>query len=326
MGEYNGVIGGVSGIVTDGFTPWWHAYDGTVEAIIADENLTTDDAYDKALNWQVEARALSYEASDGQVIEDLDHCAIVRADNDRLLGIHSDTYGITQNDELRKLGNAIKGAGYTVYAKSAGSLYGDKVTWMLVKLGEDKSFDGEHLQSYLLLASSHDGSLPLSARPTNVRVECMNTFDWAIKGTKSLVNIRHTRNAADYVAAAEHTLSVAYNHFNAMDAEIQQLLDKPYTHDQYRDELVPVLVGEQPTDEGRSQTIWHNKRDALLLSPQRDDQANINGTAWGAVMAVNSYELWGATVKGGRLASQAKKAINGTFPMTEVARSVVLAA
>jgi len=328
MGEYNGVVGGVSSIVTDGFQPWWYDMKGTIDPIYASDTLTADEAFKHVLDWPVEKRVIYVDSPDG-LIEDDDHVAVVRADTNAVLGIHSDTYGVVQNTALRDFVKALKQASAgDVYITSAGTLFDDKVAWMLAKLGEDRYFgDGNTIQSYFLAATSHDGSISLSGRPTNVRVECMNTFDWAIKKTSSIVNLRHTRNVADYIPQAVKAIEKAYEHFGAMDDEIAELLDIEYTRQQFTG-LVEQLVGDAPNpDESkRSFGMWERKRDGLLGSWNRPDQQNINGTAWGAVMAVNSFELWGANVRGGRAQSQARKALTGSFPLTQQARALVVAA
>jgi phage/plasmid-like protein (TIGR03299 family) len=325
MGEYNGVIGGVSSIVTDGFMPWWHGIDGTVEAEFGDESLTVDDAYKRALDWTVTKRPVFVDTG-WDLVQDENRCAVVRQDTGQILGHHSDSYGTLQNSVLRDLGNALKSVG-DVYAKSAGGLFGDKVTWLLCKLGEDRYFadSDERLQSYLALSTSHDGSLSLTARTTSVRIECMNTFDMHMQGTSAIVTLRHTSKVEDRIAQATKVIETAYDHQNALDDQIRELLDTEYSRTQYHNVLVPKIAGDKPETDGRALTLWEGRKDGLLASYERPDQANIAGTAWGAVMAVNSWELWGQQVRGStRLESQAKRALTGKFPLTEQARELVL--
>jgi phage/plasmid-like protein (TIGR03299 family) len=334
VGEYNGVVGGVSSIVTDGFKPWWQGMQNTVDANLQDETLTVREAYENALNFTFEAKPVYVEHTiDGasQFLPVEGKVAQVKSDDGTVVGITSDTFGQTQPEVLCEFLEALKAAsGGTVLCKSAGSLFGFRQTWMLAKLGEDRYFgdQSERIERYLLAATGHDGSLALSARPTNVRVECMNTFDWAIKGTRSLVTLRHTSGVADRIETAKKVITEAYEHYSALDVEIEQLLATPYSRTQYQDILVPALVGPKPSDEGseRSQTLWEKKRDGLVASYERPDQRNIAGTGWGAVMAVNSFENWGQTVRGqSRAESQARRAVKGDFSLTAQARELVTA-
>ena len=334
MGEYNGVEGGVSSIVTT-FRPWWQGLPNTVEfdQYEDDGSLTPRVAYEKALNWQVELRDIyipiktkgPYEVqwSDWKLVEGKK--ATVKADDDTVLGVVSDSYGITQNMVLCEFAEALKTYG-DVQITSAGSLFDYKQVWMLAKLGADRHFaDGgdETIQQYLLVATGHDGTLALTARPTNVRVECMNTFAWALQ-SKSLVVLRHTANVDDRLAAARQVIKDAYDHQDEMDAEISLLLETHYGRRQYVDRLVPALAGERPESEGRALTMWERRRDGLIAAYERPDQANIVGTAWGAVMAVNSYENWSAQSRGSdRATYQARKALREDFPLTQQARQLV---
>ncbi len=331
MGEFNGVEGGVSSFVSSGFKPWWHGLEGTVDFQEYEEGtLTPRKAYEEALNWKVSLTDLYIMVpdSDGVLTKRLvpGKKATIKTDDQTVLGVVSDNYGITQNEVLCDFAEALKSHG-DVRVTSAGSLFDHRQVWMLAQLGEDKHFaDGdETIQRYLLLSSGHDGTLALSARPTNVRVECMNTFTWAMRDS-SLVTLRHTANVDDRLAAARQVISKAYDHWSQIDNEIEMLLDTEYSRRMFQDYLVPKLAGEKPDDAGRALTAWENRRDGLIAAYERPDQRNIEGTAWGAVMAVNSYEQWSVRLRGtDRPTMQARKALRGDYPLTQQARTLVLA-
>jgi phage/plasmid-like protein (TIGR03299 family) len=336
MGEYNGVVGGVSSMVST-FNPWWKNMPNTIafDQFDDDGSLTPRVAYERALNWRVELRDIyipittdgPYGVSqiDWKLVEGKK--ATVKTDDDTVLGVVSENYGVTQNIVLCEFAEALKTYG-DVQVTSAGSLFDFKQVWMLAKLGADRHFadnGDETIQQYLMIATGHDGTLALSARPTNVRVECMNTFAWAMRD-KSIVTLRHTANVDDRLAAARQVITEAYNHQDQMDEEIRRLLDTSYGRRQYVDYLVPTLAGERPDSEGRALSMWERRRDGLVAAYERPDQQNIVGTAWGAVMAVNSYENWSAQLRGtDRATYQARKALRDDFPLTQQARQLVLA-
>jgi len=336
MGEYNGVVGGVSSIVTT-FRPGWEGLPNTIDFDQFDDDgsLTPRVAYERALNWKVELRDIYIPVvSDGPYgVSQMDwkkvegKKATVKTDDDTVLGVVSDNYGITQNMVLCEFAEALKTYG-DVQVTSAGSLFDYKRVWMLAKLGADRHFaDGgdETIQQYLMIATGHDGTLALSARPTNVRVECMNTFAWAMRD-RSMVTLRHTANVDDRLSAARKVITDAYNHQDKMDEEIIMLLNTAVSRREYVDRIVPALAGDKPDEEGRALSMWERRRDGLVAAYERPDQANIVGTAWGAVMAVNSYENWSAQVRGSdRATYQARKALRDDFPLTQQARTLVLA-
>jgi len=330
MGEYNGRIGGVDSIVARGFAPWWEGMDGTVAVTHVEDEISPREAFKLALDWLVVERPLFVAGYDSDGDIELQAVpnkkAVVREDTGVVLGVHSESYGVVQNEVLCELLEQIKLVGDDVQIRSAGALFDGQVTWMLAKLGEDTHFAGqdETIAKYLLAASSHDGTVALSTRNTNVRVECMNTFDWAIKESPATVQLRHTSKVSDYIEQAKAVVRMAYSHSVDIDAEIRQMLATPLSAEEFRKHVIPEIAGKQPreSESARTHTLWENRTDKLWAAYNRPDQANITGTAWGAIMGVNSYELWSQTVRGiSRNESQAKRAINGDFPLTQKVRA-----
>lgn len=335
MGEFNGVVGGVSNIVAVDFKPWWEGISGTVDVQHVDgRHLSPREAFERTLNWQVLERDLYVDigiGDEGQTLITVPNKkALIREDSRAVLGIHSGSYGKVQNEMLCEFLEALKIVGDHVQVKSAGELYGGHVVWMLAKLGEDKHFLGgdERLARYFAVSTSHDGSLAFSCRPTDTRIECMNTFAMHL-GDSSDIILRHTSKVDERLEMAKKTLDALYAHSAELDAEIEALLSTEYSAASYKDIVMPDLNPKPRAEDGiaippRKLTNWVNRQEALLNSYMRPDQANIDGTAWGAIMAVNSYENWAQRIKkGSRSENQAVKALRGNYPLTARARQLV---
>ena len=56
---------------------------------------------------------------------------------------------------------------------------------------------------FLLLSNSHDGKGAVTIRFTPIRVVCQNTLNFAMKGGSAAISVRHTRNIARHLAAAQ---------------------------------------------------------------------------------------------------------------------------
>lgn len=331
MGVYEGVVGGVSSIVANGFSPWWEGIEGTVDAVHYDGHLSPREAYKLGgLDFQVLERDLFFDRAINDEAYELDyvptHKALIHDGTRKVLGIHSRSYGVLQYEVLADFGEALKLVGDDVNVQSAGTLFDHKVGWMLFQLGEDRCFAGgdECIRRFLAISTSHDGTLALNARPTDVRIECMNTFAMH-QADKAVVTLRHTSKVEDRIAQARRTISAAYNHAHDLDAEIEALLSQEYSETAYKDVLVPQL-NPKPSDDAtaRTKTLWENRNDGLVAAYYRDDAANIRNTGWGAVMGVNSYELWTQSVRGSsRPEAQAKRALTGKFPLTQDAHRLV---
>jgi phage/plasmid-like protein (TIGR03299 family) len=153
------------------------------------------------LDWPVQRRALAMRNASGEKTVMLtselgDWRAIVRADNNRVFQIASDRYHPVQNREIVDFFREYCDAGHASM-ETIGGLRDGAVVWALAKLHGGSSAnlsDVDQLTGYMLLATSHDGSLKTIGKPTQVRVVCHNTLTAAI-GDKSpaTFSMKHSR-------------------------------------------------------------------------------------------------------------------------------------
>lgn len=320
--NYN-TIGGVESMMSARFTPWHGLSDFKVRTEERVTNAT------KALglggiDWKVSERLLSDIINNPLADE---HKMRIRDTDGAILGIGSPRYGLIQNDAMARLSEAIIQFRPDAHIESCGALFHGKVTWMLIALDDEvRTFAGgdEKQFRYMLVYTSHDGSKPFAVRFTNVRVECMNTFSMAMGKANQMVHtVRHTSNALQYVYEAEQAVKQAVQTFDLLDLEIERLLMQEMSPAETAG-LFKKVIGERPDEKGRSQTMWENTLDSIVAELKADHNDNIRGTAWGAVMAVNGYELWGQTVRGQkREEKQFKALLDGKYPLTERALALV---
>ena len=320
--QYN-TIGGVETMMSARFTPWHGLSDFKVRT----EERVTDANYALGLggiNWKVSERLLS-DIIPNPLAEE--HKMRVRDTDGAILGIGSPRYGLIQNDALASLSSAIVQFRPDAHIESCGALFHGKVVWMLIALDDEvRSFsNGDEKQfRYMLVYTSHDGSKPFAVRFTNVRVECMNTFSMAMGRASQMVHtVRHTSNALQYVKEAEDAVKAAVQTFDLLDMEIERLLsaelDQKATMNVFK-----TVLGDRPDEKGRALTMWDNAFDSIVAEFKADHNDNIRGTAWGAVMAVNGYELWGQTVRGQkREEKQFKALLDGKYPLTQKVLEIV---
>lgn len=180
---------------------------------------------------------------------------------------------------------------------TAGALGIGERVWMLLEAGERSFGDDEH-KRYIWIASSHDASASLTARPTNVRVVCQNTWQMALRSSgKAEVRIRHSRNAKSYVAEAKRVLAQADQQFDQMDREIEWLL-RGDSHGGERglEKMVSQVFGNRPSEieddaSKRQITNWDNRFEQIQTIYRSETVENIKGTNFGSVMAINEWEL-----------------------------------
>lgn len=320
-----GIIGGVDSMMSARFTPWHGLSDMKVRV---EERVTdVDRAFTLAgIDWTVSEHLLSEFVTLGLANE---HKLVVRDDTQDILGIGSSRYGLIQNDVLKHLVGPVLQFRPDAHIESAGALFKGKVIWCLVRLDEETKVFGkggdERQFRYMLFYTSHDGSKPLAVRFTNVRVECMNTFSMTMGKASQLVQtIRHTTNAESYAIAAQDALRAAVEQFDLLDLEIENLLSIEMSKSDTFTTFKRVL-GDRP-DSGRSLTMWDKAFDGIVEEWNADFNSNIRGTAWGTVMAVNGYELWGQTARGQSTAQkQMRHLLDGRYDLTAKTLTLVTA-
>lgn len=323
MGMYKGVLGGVESMASR-FVPW-HGLSET-KVLVEHQMVDVDEAFTLAgLNWTVREESLAKFMPSHPLADE--HKLVIREDNDAILGIGSSRYGLIQQSVMKLLVRPILEFRPDAHIEALGALFEGKVVWCLVRLDDEAVSFGsggteQHFR-YLLFYTSHDGSKPLACRFTNVRVECMNTFSMAFGKASQLVQtIRHTSNATQYAIQAQQAVKAAITTFGLMDMEIAALLTQPMALVEALETFQKVL-GERP-DTGRALTMWDKAYDGIIAEYDADFNANIRNSAWGAVMAVNGYELWGQTARGQSTAQkQMRHLLDGQYKMTTKALTLV---
>lgn len=156
----------------------------------------------------------------------------------------------------------------------------------------------DKVRDYLLVATSHDGSMPLTAMNTPVRVVCQNTLNIAMRGVKQSFKIRHTTEMGGKVAAAREVLGYNVAYMDKFSELAQTLIETEITKSQFDkivETLVPAPGGDDPA---KAAVTRHEKKvdliEAIYLGQADgpDTMSTISGTAWGAFNALTEYSDW----------------------------------
>lgn len=168
-----------------GETPWH----GLGEALPGD--IPFDEWFiHSGLNWQVRETPVLFESSDetrifkGQKV-------LFRSDTLRPLSVVSDRYNVVQPaDVLEFYRSLVEEFGFSL--ETAGVLREGKRVWALARTNGDISLLGtDNIRSYLLLATSYDGTFATTAQPTDVRVVCRNTLHRSLNSAQVALKIPH---------------------------------------------------------------------------------------------------------------------------------------
>jgi phage/plasmid-like protein (TIGR03299 family) len=198
--------------------PAWHGLG--VRVAEAANSLQTVEL--SGLGWTVRKTALSYPAGEGMKEAD-GVFGIVRNDTNAYLGTVGSRYQPIQNADGFAMLDSVLGEFGAKY-EAAGSLYGGKRVFMLVRLPEQAFSVGsrDKVEAFALFTNPHDGSAVAECFATSNRVVCANTLRIARSGQKDGLRIRHTGDLKSKVRDAQSALGITVREFKsfAADAEV----------------------------------------------------------------------------------------------------------
>jgi phage/plasmid-like protein (TIGR03299 family) len=227
------------------------------------------------------------------------------AKND-VLGVVGERYVPLQNEDLFSFGdNLLDGGGRW---ETAGSIKGGRQVFGSIALREGITLDpngrADKIDNYLLINTSHDGSIAIQASITPVRVVCANTLNLALssfKGknsAKQSFKIRHTSTAEGKIAVAREALGLAHKYIDEFSLMANAMIEKEITDKQFMDIL--ALAYPAPEKDAKGSFKKHDSKIDLLQSIYVGDFNNtIAGTAWGAYNALTERLDWHRTARGG---------------------------
>ena len=218
-----------------------------------------------------------------------------------ILGVVGERYKVLQNEELFSFGDHILDGGGRW--ETAGSIKGGRVVFGSLALERETVLDpngvADKVSTYLLVNTSHDGSIAIQASVTPVRVVCANTLNLALKGkAKQSFKIRHTQTANGKVQAAREALGLAHKYMDEFDKMAHAMIETEISKEQFN-QIVLAAYPKPEKDSKGSFKKWENKVD--LLDEIYTGQFNnmIAGTAWGAFNALTERLDWFRSSRGG---------------------------
>ena len=207
-----------------------------------------------------------------------------------VLSVVGSRYKVVQNEELFSFADNIVDGDSRVAWESAGSLKAGKVVFGSLTVPREMVLDpqgaNDKTQLYLIVWTSHDGSVAVQAAITPVRVVCQNTLNLAMKSAKQSFKIRHTQTAEGKIQVARETLGLTLGYFDEFEKQAQELFKQEITDAEFS-KLIRTIYPKPEKDAKGALKKWENKvvllDDLYFNSPTN---ANIKGTKWGAFNAL----------------------------------------
>jgi phage/plasmid-like protein (TIGR03299 family) len=256
-------------------------------------------------NWNVRLEDVVMPST---LVSDKDYSYVVRdnpftAGQVDVLGVVGERYRVLQNEELFSFGdNLLDGGGRW---ETAGSIKGGRQVFGSIALERETVLDpdgvSDVVKSYLLVNTSHDGSIAIQASVTPVRVVCANTLALALgqgkRKIKQTFKIRHTQTANGKVQAAREALGLATAYLDSFSIVANELFTAKITDQKFNDILLTAYPKPDEASKAAS-TRWTNKIDTLNDIYKGQTNFMIAGSAWGALNAMTERIDWYRSARG----------------------------
>jgi len=207
-----------------------------------------------------------------------EHVAIVRDDNNAILGVHKGSYEVFNNQQMAEVLVQMSQA-TNLPIHSAGSLKGGCKVYIQLK-AEDLNLGADKIKGFLTAVNSYDGSTSLAFGLSTTTISCSNTFFGAyrqlenkIKHTKSMqIKIEDLLKSVDTfredeakhftaiqkmasTSATRETLEMIYNvMFNVTMADVLQNSDAISTRTRNNIARLNEAIALETADKGA--TLW----------------------------------------------------------------------
>jgi len=278
-------------------------------------NSASDAATQAGLNWSVRTAPLMAEIEPANITaEGVDQAvykevpkkqAIVREDNNSIIGIVGNKYKVVQNMEVFNALDTLVDAGDARYA-AAGEFNNGSNIWMVLELPQGIEVANDPHAAFLLVKTSHDGSSSVVIKPIIERLFCANQVNGLIskgytRGSKGYneytYRMTHTTNQELSIADIRNITNLTYTAIADYQLVANNLLNKRMTREQTINFFkavwpLPTTVEDKPymlltRGERKQQTIATDARaKAFAIYTESETQENIRGTAFGAWHAV----------------------------------------
>lgn len=223
-----------------------------------------------------------------------------------VLGVVGERYKVLQNEELFDFASALLHDGGRW--ETAGSIKSGTQVFGSIALERESVLDpngvSDVVKTYLLVNTSHDGSVSIQASVTPVRVVCANTLNLALGGgvgrnrdVKQSFKIRHTQSANGKIQVAREALGIANIYMNEFDKVSKELFEIQVSNDKFNDIIRNAYPMPEDENSKKARTLWANKLEKIEEIYNGPTNHMIAGTAWGVLNAMTERLDWHRSIR-----------------------------
>ena len=205
-----------------------------------------------------------------------------------ILGLVGQRYQVVQNEQLFEFGDNLLDGGASW--ESAGSIKNGTIVFGSLVIPREFILDpngsNDKTTTYLVVHTSHDGSVAVQASVTPVRVVCQNTLNLALGSTKQSFKLRHTQSVDGKIQVAREALGLTFQYMDDFELEAKALFETAVNDKQFND-IITTIYPKPEADKKMSLKKWETKIDLINdLYFKSPTQENIKGNAWGVLNAL----------------------------------------
>lgn len=247
------------------------------------------------MDWQICETPVRYmteqAGSLGSIMSFDDQKVLYRSDTKAPLSVVSGRYQVVQPKAVLEFYRDLTEiSGFEL--ETAGVLKEGKKFWALAKTGKETALKGNDVvRSYILLATSCDGTLATTATPTTIRVVCNNTLSIALNGASSAIKVPHSTNFDPQ--AVKKQLGIAVSQWDSFMYRMRTLSErKVKSHESLNYFLKVMCQSDSNADPGQVLTNERALKSVQALYEGKGHGSELpsaSGTAWGLLNAVTEF-------------------------------------
>ena len=254
------------------------------------------------MQWKIQETPVRYMANGdadelyGEALEFPEQKVLSRSDTHAALSVVSQRYKVVQPQEVLEFYRDLSEvAGFEL--ETAGVLKAGRRFWALARTGKSACLKGNDVvHSYLLLATSCDGTLATMAIPTSVRVVCNNTLAMALQGANAgAIKVPHSTHFD--ALAVKRQLGVAVGQWDSFMYRMKTLAERKVKTHEAMNYFLKVICQTDQLGEGGGSGVSGLANERALKKVQALFEGHGRGaelqaakdTAWGLLCSVTEF-------------------------------------
>jgi phage/plasmid-like protein (TIGR03299 family) len=195
------------------------------------------------LDWEVETQPLT--TPSGLLVPNQ---AVIRKDNGSCVGVVGNSYKPVQNKEVFSFFNDFITSGQAKF-ETAGSISGGKKVFVQAKIQADPidiTGRGDEVENYIMLGTSHDGSLSVQGGFFPIRLKCANQMATLTnRAVGKMIRFKHTSRVQENLEQVAAIMDLANREFVATADQFKFLASQSsLTEEKLKEYIKVVFAGD----------------------------------------------------------------------------------